>query len=180
MPAALVIQRPVGQSLLSLLGRERTAELERTLLRRALAWGRAFALEHTYQAGDSGRELAEAAAAGFERSGGGPLLVASAACATLSAAHTTAALADAAAGFDLSIGPASDGGWYMLALREPQPDILAAASHDLGGVLQVAQTAALTVGLLRSERELSTAAAAQALRLDPIVPPEVRSILHDY
>ncbi|MGI8558356.1 MAG: DUF2064 domain-containing protein [Solirubrobacteraceae bacterium] len=176
--SALLIQRPLPAEMLDLLGTERSAQLERALLQRGLEWGRAFAPRHTYHAScEAAGELAAAAARAFECSSGGPLLVASTACASLTWEHSAAALSDAAHGLDLSIGPASDGGWYLLALGQPNPDVLAAAGVELGQGLLAFHQAGLEIGLLRSERELSSVAAARAISCDPIAPPEIREIL---
>ncbi len=176
--AALLIQRPLPTEMLELLGAERSAQLERALLRRGLEWGRAFAPRHTYHGSwAAADQLAAAGTRAFECSSGGPLLIASTACANLTGEHSAAALSDAAHGLDLSLGPSSDGGWYLLALRQPNPEVLTAAGVELGQGLLAFHQAGLEIGLLRSERELSSVAAAHAISCDPIAPPEIREIL---
>jgi glycosyltransferase A (GT-A) superfamily protein (DUF2064 family) len=191
-----------------LLGPEGCARLQALLIARAAAWGRAVAGERlhvAYVAGgdddadageitdlvgepadvfaqpgkDFGERLAGAAARVLE--GGGPVLVIGTDLPGLSAAHAAGALADMAAGCDVSVGPATAGGFYLLALRADLPELLrdgdAAEEGSLAAMLGAAAAGALRVGLLRSERDLHTPDDARALLADPLTPADVRAAL---
>ncbi len=61
---------------------------------------------------------------------------------------------------DVVIGPATDGGYYLLALREPRPELFADVPWSTGDVLDVtlrrAAEAGLTVGLLAPKSDVDT------------------------
>jgi hypothetical protein len=116
-----------------------------------------------------------AALAGHE----GPLLLVAPDVPRLDAALAAAALGDVAAGCVFSFAPATDARPFLIALAQATPASLAlvggrdrhrdeifAAAVALGG----------EIGLLRSERRVVTPADAQALALDPLVPPPHRTL----
>ena len=109
----------------------------------------------------------------------GPLLCVAVDVPSLGPHHAEAALADLTDGCDVVFGPASDGGCYLLGLA--RPELADALGSTLAGArrseivargLSAAQTG-LSLGLLRSERELHTIADADALLADPVAPREV-------
>ena len=61
---------------------------------------------------------------------------------------------------DLVLGPALDGGYYLIALRAPQPqlfeDITYSNAHVLKRTLAIAKASHLSVGLLEPLRDLDT------------------------
>jgi glycosyltransferase A (GT-A) superfamily protein (DUF2064 family) len=101
----------------------------------------------------------------------------------LSAHHAWAAADDLRAGVDVTFGPATDGGYYLMAAREPHPslfDIVPAAwggERVMGLTLESALGAGLSVAWLRSERRLSTPADAAALLADPTAPADIVAAL---
>ena len=181
------------------------ARLQAVLLERAAAWGQTVAdgkLHAAYAPADAGAELerllggraqlfaqegdsvGECLAAAAARAGGdGPLLIVYPDLPTLGPAHAQAALDDLRAGIDVSVGPATGGGFYLLALRSPAPELFAAAQTPrdgvgvVGGVLAAVQQRGLRVGLMRSERDLHTPDDVRALLADPLTPADVRAAL---
>jgi rSAM/selenodomain-associated transferase 1 len=91
-----------------------------------------------------------------------------------------AALGDA----DVVLGPAEDGGYYLVGLRARQPALFALDPALWGGpdvlaaTLDAARHAGLAVRLLDVQRDLDRPDDALALRDDPRVPVAVRSVLH--
>ncbi|GAC1437043.1 MAG: hypothetical protein NVSMB51_09770 [Solirubrobacteraceae bacterium] len=184
-----------GTGLTEYLGRDRTAALHRLLRERALAWGQRVAPGRTYLAADSaagagaatwidsplaepyGVRLRSAAVA----VAGGPLLIAGVRCPSLRAAHAAAALADLRAGCGITIGPAIGGGLYLIGVGEPEAlelaEQLVRGPALLGSALASAHGAGLSIGLLRSERELAGAGDVAALLLDPLAEPGLVSLL---
>jgi glycosyltransferase A (GT-A) superfamily protein (DUF2064 family) len=189
------------------LGARGCACLQRVLLARAGRWAQAVAPGRVHLALAAADSAAEASglvgpASVFEQHGtgpgarlahasshvleraGGPLLVIGAAMPTLSRAHADAALQDLAVGCDVSIGPTTGGGCYLLALAAPQAALadVDMPTEEPVPLLARALTAArgLRLGLLRSERALSDEADARALLADPLAPGEVVSALRSY
>ena len=178
-----------------LLGPAGCARLQAWLIERAVAWGRAMApgrLHVAHSPADAGAELAElagegagvfaqegstyeerlAAAVARTRRDDGPLLVIGTDLPGLSPAHGASALEDIAAGCDVSVGPANEGGFYLLALGRALP-----AALEVPALLSEAAAGSLRIGLLRSERGLHTPDDARAVCADPLTPPELRALL---
>ena len=182
-----------------LLGPEGCAALQEVLLRRTLGWAAAVApgsvlvaldgaweidgFDVVAQAGAHlGERLSAAVEEAFSRFGG-PLLVVGTDCPRLDLRHAAAGLADIADGADASFGPAMDGGYYLVAMREPRADLFALPREEWGGETVLARTLALAarsqleVGMLRMERDLDTPADARAFLADPLTPLEIRAAL---
>ena len=72
-------------------------------------------------------------------------------------AHGFAALSD---GADVSIGPCDDGGWYVMHVREPHPELLVpiamSTPHTFADTLLAAQQANLRIALLPSTTDVDT------------------------
>jgi hypothetical protein len=183
-----------------LLGPDGSARLQAALIRRAVAW--ASELGDAYVAftpddargelaalapgatlfaqaeGDLGDRLADATGRVL-REHGGPVVLVGVDAPTLTAEHGRAALEDLADGCDVTFGPATDGGWYLVALREPHPELFALPTERWGGpevlrlTLERVARAGLSLGLLRSERDLDEPADAAALLADPVAPADV-------
>ena len=189
------------------LGSQGCARLQAALLRRAVAWahavapGAAFvayapddALAETLALVPPGTDLLaqEGADLGARLSAAtarvlamhpGPLLVVGTDLPTLSALHARAALEDLAHGCDVCFGPAFDGGYYLIALAAPQPQLFQLPSDAWGGPrvlelsVQAAENGGLTLGMLRVERDLDTPADVRAALADPHFPTEVAALL---
>lgn len=127
--------------------------------------------------------LTGAVARAWYEAGDGPLLVAWPDLPRWRAEHAGSALEDLADGCGVSVGPVFDGGFYLLALARPVPSLFelpadAWSSPDaMGLALAAVHHAGLVVGLLRAERGLRRAADVRAALADPLLDPELRSIL---
>ena len=211
-PAALVMAKAprageVKTRLEPLLGPEGCARLQGRLLARVARWaaevapGAAFvaftpddALEEVgdlvpagtdlfpQEGADLGQRLA-AATARVLAMHEGPLLTVGTDLATLEPSHAAAALDDLADGIDVTFGPAFDGGYYLIGLREAHPEVFALPSEAWGGArvlqlsLQAAAEAGLSLGMLRGERDLDTPADARAALADPRFPDDIAAAL---
>ncbi len=210
--AALVMARAPrpGQAktrLEPLLGPDGCARLQAVLIARAARWASEVAPGAAFLAVDppdgmgevealvppgvtviaqAGRDLGArmaAAAAHVHAATPVPTLIVGTDLPALAPAHAAAALADLAEGSDLAIGPALDGGYYLLALPAPRAGLFA-LPPDAWGTEQVmaltlgaAGAADLEVGLLRAERDLDTPDDAAAALADPLTPAEIRAAL---
>lgn len=131
--------------------------------------------------GIAGR-LADAVGRVFAR-GPGPLVVVWPDLPLLRAAHAEAALGDLAAGCDVVFGPVFDGGFYLIALSKPMPNLFALPeqawrSNDAMTMgLTAARDAGLEVGMLRAERALHRPADVRAALVDPTLPGPVARAL---
>ena len=208
-PAAIVIAKAPRPGtcktrLEPLLGPEGCAALQAALIRRAVAWAEAVgdpylaytpadAVEEMAMLapratlieqveGDLGDRLAAATTLVLQEHGG-PALLIGVDTPQVDERHATAALDDLADGVDVTIGPANDGGYYLIGLRAPHPEVFALPSEKWGGpevftlTLAAAHEAGLTVGMLRSERDLDEPQDAAAFLSDPLTPPEIAAAL---
>ena len=94
---------------------------------------------------DLGARLAEAFAVAFAE-GATQAAVIGTDCPGLTARHLTQAF-EALAGHDLAIGPAADGGYYLLALRQPQPALFRGIAWSSPTVLAETLAHAAHLGL---------------------------------
>jgi len=132
-------------------------------------------------AGDLGDRLTAATARVF-RERPDPLLVVGTDMPLLTRAHAREAEAVLRGGADVTFGPALDGGYWMVGLSRPSPDVF-----DLGGdwggpavlarSLERAEMAGLRTELLGMERDLDDPADARALADHPRLPPAVAEVL---
>jgi hypothetical protein len=167
-------------------------QLRRLLLERALAWARHVAPHAVYVCHPAGSPEPEVGAGvivfseaddlltrGVDRvlarHPGAGLLIAGTSAPALAPTHAVDALEDLEHGCDVSVGPATDGGWYLLGLRRSHPELL--RSSTLGEAFAAIAGEGLRIGMLRSERALSSAADARALLADPLAPAELRALL---
>ena len=170
--------------LAELLGAERLAAMERLLSARAAAWAGEVAPGRVRFAGgpDGAQRIAGATQALFEDYGG-PVLVAWPDLPAWQSDHATAALGDLRDGCDVSLGPVFDGGFYLLAMARPVPELFELprdawhAPDALGVALGAASQAGLEAGMLRAERGLRHAADVRAALADPLLDDELRALL---
>jgi glycosyltransferase A (GT-A) superfamily protein (DUF2064 family) len=197
----------VRPELESLLGTDRAAALERTLIQRAVAWAAEVAPGRVHvayepadaepslrslvgagvglfaQRGDGASRRLRDAAGRLFAAGHGPVLVAWPELACWRREHAGAALDDLGAGCDVSVGPVFDGGFYLLGLGRLVPSLFElpeAAWHSpdvMGLTLTAIHEAGLEAGLVRAERGLRRPADVRAALADPLLDAELASIL---
>ena len=211
-PAVLIMARAprrgeVRRALEPLLGPDRSAALQAALIVQAFAWGREVtpgAVNVAHEPPDAAAELrrllgsdaalfpqngdgiagrlADAAARVFVHHTG-PLLIVWPDLPRLRSHHAHAALGDLKAGCDLVLGPAIDGGFYLIGLARPLLQLFALPeqawrSPDAMTIgLAAARDSGLEIGLLRAERVLHRPADVRAALADPLLPPDLEQIL---
>lgn len=208
-PAAIVIAKAPRPGLCKtrlepLLGADGCARLQAALVARAARWAAQAGDPYVVFTPEDAREEMAALAPGAtliaqqdgslgDRLAGafravlaehpGPALLVGVDTPQLGPAHAEAALGDLRDGMDVTVGPAADGGYYLIGLREPNDALFALRRELWGGsevlvqTLQAAAEQGLTVGMLRSERDLDEAADARAFLADPLTPPDIRACL---
>jgi glycosyltransferase A (GT-A) superfamily protein (DUF2064 family) len=210
-PAVLIMARAprageVRRALEPLLGREGCVELQAILIAHAAAWARkigAGAPHVAHDPPDSGgelRRLVGADAVVFPQNGEGitgrladasarvlarargPLLIVWPDLPRLRGVHAAGALDDLRSGCDVVLGPAIDGGLYMVGIARPLPELFAlpeqAWRNDVMGVaLTAIRDVGFEVGILRAERALHRPADVRAALADPLLPDDVAAIL---
>jgi uncharacterized protein len=211
-PAVLIMARAprrgeVRQALEPVLGIEGCLALQSALIEQAISWagevapGGVHVAHEPPDAGPEIRALARADVTLFPQNGdgigrrladgvgrvfahhGGPLIVAWPDLPRLRPEHAAAALGDLKAGCDLVLGPSVDGGFYLVAMPRPLPDLFALPEQTWrgGDAVMIGATAVrdrgLELGLLRADRPLHRPADVRAALADPITPPEIRRIL---
>ena len=188
-----------------LLGPDGCARLQAELVRRAAAWAAAVATPYVaftpadareeiaalvpegptlidQAEGDLGDRLA-AATAQVLAEHGGPVVLIGVDTPQLRPEVGFQALEDLRSGVDVTFGPAADGGYYLVGLREPHPEVFALPSEKWGGeeVLELSLAAAhgagLSLAMLRPERDLDDEQDARAMLADPLTPPAVAALL---
>lgn len=196
----------VRRALEPVLGRDGCVELQASLIAQAAAWAweaGAGTLHVAHEPPDAGAELrplvgpdallfpqngegiagrlADASARVLTRSGG-PLLIVWPDLPQLRPAHAAAALDDLSSGCDVVLGPAIDGGLYLVGVARPLPELFAlpesAWRNDVMGVaLTAIREVGFEVGILRAERALHRPADVRAALADPLLPADVAAIL---
>jgi uncharacterized protein len=187
------------------VGRDGCARLQRALIACAGRWaaetGEPYVAYAPADAGDEVGELApdgarlfaqvgghagERLAAAFEHvctEHGGPVVVVGTAQPGLSDAHAWGAADDLRAGIDVTLGPATAGGYYLLGAQRFDPALFAIEPDAWGGpevmslTLRSLLDAGLSFGWLRSERDLDDPGDAAALLADPCAPADIREVL---
>ncbi|ODA70554.1 TIGR04282 family arsenosugar biosynthesis glycosyltransferase [Streptomyces sp. AVP053U2] len=128
---------------------------------------------------DLGQRLAAAVTDAFT-DGARPLLVIGTDAPTLTAGHLTAAFTTLEDN-DVALGPALDGGYYLIGLRAPHTSLfdLAPDMWSTDRVLTATRALGegLNTGLLPPLRDLDTPEDAAALLPDPALPPQIAALL---
>ncbi|WP_187451989.1 TIGR04282 family arsenosugar biosynthesis glycosyltransferase [Streptomyces parvus] len=188
-----------------LLGPQRCAELQAGLIRHTLELATAHAprtylayapadggdaIGTTTPAGvrlrlqrgeDLGGRLAAAVTDAFT-DGAGPLLVIGTDAPLLTGVHLTAAFA-ALKSHDVVLGPALDGGYYLIGLRAPHTTLFAldadvwSTDRVLTATRRAARREGLSVELVCPLRDLDTPEDATALLADPALPAPIAALI---
>lgn len=114
--------------------------------------------------------------------GAGPLLVIGTDAPTLTGDHLTAAFA-ALERHDVVLGPALDGGYYLIGMRGPHTALfgidtaLWSTDQVLAAALTLAAEKGLSTQLIEPLRDLDTPEDAAALLADPLMPSRVAALL---
>ena len=130
--------------------------------------------------GDLGEKLAHASAHVLgERPG--PLLVVGTDMPLLARAHARGAV-EALGEADVCFGPALDGGYWIVGLSRPRPEVFAlgaawGGAEVLARSVELADGAGLEVALLGFERDLDDADDARALLREPSLAPRIAALL---
>ena len=111
-----------------------------------------------------------------------PLLVVGTDMPVLTRAHAREAEAVLRGGADVAFGPALDGGYWIVGLARPAPDVFELGGEWGGAAvlersLERCEAAGLRVEMLGMQRDLDDAADARALAGHPRLPPAVAEIL---
>ena len=101
---------------------------------------------HPQRGRDLGARMVVALAAAFA-DGGGPVLVVGADAPHVPAASLAEAARSLRAGKELVLGPAADGGYYLIGLRRPMPSLFTEVPWGTGDVLAATRTRARALGL---------------------------------
>jgi hypothetical protein len=212
-PAVLVMARAprrgeVRRALEPVLGLDGCLALQAVLLTEAVRWGSEFApgaVHVAHDPPDSGPELrallgpgpvlfpqngdgisgrlTDAVGRVFGRGHGGPLLIAWPDLPRFGAEVAAAALDDLDAGCDVALGPAFDGGFYLVAVSRPLPALFGLPEHVWRSAdamtmgLTAARESGLEVGILRAERALHRPADVRAALADPTLPEPIARVL---
>jgi uncharacterized protein len=197
----------VRRALEPVLGPERCATLQATLIVQTIAWANAVApdcVHIAHEPADARAEISRlsgATATLFPQNGegiagrladavarvfahhDGPLLIVWPDLPRLRQEHARSALGDLATGCDVVLGPAIDGGFYLIGINRPLPKLFALPenawrSPDVMTIgLAAARDAGLEIGLLRAERALHRPADVRAALADPLLPGDVARVL---
>lgn len=131
--------------------------------------------------GISGR-LADATARVFAR-GPGSVVIVWPDLPQLRPSHAAAALGDLEAGADISFGPVYGGGFYMIAVARPMPELFNLTEHLWRGAdvmtvgVAISRDGLREVGIMRPERALHRPADVRAALADPTLPEIVARAL---
>ncbi|MGR8009501.1 TIGR04282 family arsenosugar biosynthesis glycosyltransferase [Streptomyces hypolithicus] len=212
IPAVLVMAKApqpgrVKTRLHPLLGPRRCAELQRQLIQHTTALTKpqglrthvAFDSADTFReiselvpteaqllhqvGGDLGQRVADAVetVSGW---GAGPLVAVGTDAPTLTGSHLAAAFGALEDGFDTVLGPALDGGYYLIGMRAPCTRLfgidsgLWSGDQVLAATLAIAERENLSTHLLTPLRDLDTPDDAAAHLDDPRLPARIAALLH--
>lgn len=188
-----------------LLSPLRCAVLQAELIRHTLALvtGRGLRTYLAYAPGEGGESMCDVAPPGVRlmaqrgsglgqrltsavvdafADGAGPLLVIGTDAPTLTGDHLSAAFTGLE-GHDVVLGPALDGGYYLIGMSRPHTRLfgldaaLWSTDQVLAATRVLAAEDALSVELLRPLRDLDTPEDAAALLADPVMPARIAALL---
>jgi hypothetical protein len=163
---------PQDPELDRLLGADGARRLRAELAARARRWAAAAAPGHAFEA----TTLDAARAALHDHVGA--VLLAAPDVPGLDARVASAALEDLAQGCDVVVGVAHDARPYVIAVPDVDSESAQLVEGSFGGgVLTAFAERGLTLGMVRHERRLASAADARALAMDPLAPPDLAALV---
>jgi glycosyltransferase A (GT-A) superfamily protein (DUF2064 family) len=163
---------PLDPELDGLLGAEGARALRSELAARARRWAAATAPGHAFEATTLG--AARAALHGHV----GPVILAAPDVPGLDARIAAAALEDLGSGVDVVVGVTHDARPYLIGIPDVDSELAELVEGSFGGgVLAQFAERGLTLGMVRHERRLATAADARALAIDPMAPPDLVALV---
>lgn len=166
------LDAPRDAAVEALLGTEGARELREALAARARRWAAAVAPGHAYEA------TTIAAALTAIHGHPGPLLLVARDVPGLDLRIAEAVLGDLAAGCDVAVGVTHDARPYVIGLPAPDEPLLELVSGSFrDGVLTTFADRNLTLGMVRHERRLASAADVRALAIDPLTPGDLAAIV---
>ncbi|MDF9816661.1 glycosyltransferase A (GT-A) superfamily protein (DUF2064 family) [Streptomyces sp. SPB162] len=130
---------------------------------------------------DLGQRLTAAVTDAFA-DGAGPLLVIGTDAPTLTGDRLSAAFT-AREHHDVALGPALDGGYYLIGLRALHTSLFAldpdvwSTERVCAATRALADGEGMSMGMLRPLRDLDTPEDAAALLTDPALPPPIAALL---
>lgn len=165
---------PEDPELVELLGAEVARALREELAARARRWAAAVAPDRAFEA--TSLDAARAALHGHA----GPVLLAAPDVPGLDTRVAGAALDDLASGVDVVVGVTHDARPYLIGLPDIESELADLVEGEFGGgVLTRFAERGLTLGMVRHERRLATAADARALAIDPMAPADLAALLRE-
>jgi hypothetical protein len=135
--------------------------------------------------GDLGQRMAAAVrtVAAAAPGGSGPVIVVGTDCPALDRSHLARAAATLDAGHDVVLGPAHDGGYYLIGVARPDSRVFALPTEAWGGprvaelTAEAVAGAGLSLGFIAPEHDLDTPADVPRLLGDPRLPSPIRQLL---
>jgi hypothetical protein len=166
-PAAVILDAlaaPVDPELDRAIGPGAAQRLRAELRARARRWVAALAPGLAYEATSPASALL--ALAGHR----GPVVLVAPDVPALGPAHRAAVVGDLDAGMGLIVGSAHDAQPYLVALRDPDPELLELAGDGFEALIAAGAERGLAFSMIRHERRLAGPGDARALALDPLAP----------
>lgn len=107
----------------------------------------------------------------------GPVLLVAPDVPALGLKHLAAVRSDLADGVLVSVGPTNDSHLFLVALLHADPELLDAACTGFEALAPLVRDAGGALGMVRSERRLTTVGDARALLADPLASADVVAFL---
>jgi hypothetical protein len=162
---------PSDAALDRLIGAGAAQRLRRALVARARRWAAAAAPDRAWEA-----TSLDAARVALETHGHeGPVILAAPDVPGLDEELVRDVLDDVVAGVPVTLGASHDGSPYLIGLGAVDETVfgIAAREHHRDGLFAALVARGGPLGMLRSERRLSSAADAAALAVDPLTPDDL-------